>query len=32
VSERDGEYIMSGRFDCADADEDQREGSNEFCE
>jgi hypothetical protein len=32
VSERDGEYIIRGGFDCADADKNQRECSDKFRE
>ena len=32
VSERDGEHIVSGSFDRADADKDQRECSDKFRE
>jgi hypothetical protein len=32
VSERDGEHILPGGFDRADADKNQRECSDKFCE
>jgi hypothetical protein len=32
VSKRHGQHIVSGGFNCADADKDQRECSNEFRE
>jgi len=31
VSERDGEHVVPGSFDRADADKDQRECSDKFC-